>query len=95
MAFNDKGQKLLQNFSLPNVVQAELKWIKDYVDGEYDGTNDLDLTTPSIYKLHKLYLSEANPVGENHLKNYPQYVLNASVAKKNIGNSNCLVIVES
>lgn len=85
MAFNDKGQEMLQNFELPNVVQKELDWINAYVEGEYEGTFDLDLDAVSVYKLHKLYLCENNPCGENHVKNYAQYILNASIAKKNIG----------
>lgn len=86
MAFNDKGQKLLQNFDLPNLTEAEKKWIVSYIQGEYETTYDLDLTKPSIFRIHKLYSNATNALGVvEDRKNYSQILLNSSVAKGNIG----------
>lgn len=85
-AFNHKGQLLLQNFHLPNIVADEIKWINEYIEGEYETTHDLDLTKPSIYKLYKTYKSACNLAGKVvHKKFYSQFLLNSSIAKKNIG----------
>lgn len=87
-AFNDKGQLLLQNFHLPNIVADEIKWINEYIEGEYETTFDLDLTKPSVYRLYITYKSAINSKGEVvHKKFYCQFLLNSSIAKKNIGSA--------
>lgn len=77
-----EGQLLLRKFKLTQVTADERKWIKDYIDGEYESDLKLKLGGKHIYQLYQTVTFDTNI---KNLKTYSFYLLNASVAKGNIG----------
>ena len=69
---NYEGQQLLKEFKLEDVLEEEIEWHKSYKAKEFSSTMDLEVVHK--YKLH--YLS---------YKDYSSFLINAVVAKNNIG----------
>ena len=69
---NYEGQQLLKEFKLEYVLEEEIEWHKSYKAKEFSSTMDLEVVHK--YKLH--YLS---------YKDYSNFLINAVVAKNNIG----------
>lgn len=69
---NYEGQQLLKKFKLGNVLKEEVEWHEAYRNKEFSST--MDLTVPHKYQLH--YLS---------YEDYSNFLINAVVAKNNIG----------
>ena len=69
---NYEGQQLLKDFKLEKVLDEELEWHESYRNKEFSST--MDLQVAHKYQLH--YLS---------YKDYSNFLINAVVAKNNIG----------
>ena len=74
-----KGQEYLKNFKLENVTYAEAQWTTEYYHKEFEGNQDLYLEP--VYTLHETLMH----VDDANLKNYPQFLINAAIAKSTIG----------
>jgi hypothetical protein len=77
---NPIGQEILRRFVRPQPLEQELCWNEEYIDGEYETTNKLLPIGQHVYKLNKVPMAP-----QNGIPCYQQYLLNASVAKANIG----------
>lgn len=78
---NPEGQDILRRFVRPAPLEQELHWNMEYIDGEYESTKKLLPIGSHVYKLNKVLMAPQQ-AGSPH---YQQYLLNASVAKANIG----------
>lgn len=79
----------MRDFELSDVCPEEIKWTKDYVEGEYSADDSLiDLKTgellPVVYKLYDVPL-EDRIENREEIPSYSTYFLQALVAKGNIG----------
>lgn len=81
----NQGQELLRNFKLDKVLEEETLWHEKYVQSELETDLDLKLGSKHQYKLHKVSSVFGYEENGGAVTNYPQYLLNASVAKGNIG----------
>lgn len=80
-AFDYKGQQLLKNFQLDDILEQELAWNQSYRQSELSGNSDL--YKEHSYKLH--YITN---------KEYNKFLVNACSAKVNIGQFlNCICIL--
>lgn len=75
------GQKLLVDFELENVSYEEANWTYEYYFKEAD--NNQDLEGENKYELYKMEI----PFSNTNQKNYSQFLINAAVAKSNIGSA--------
>lgn len=80
---NKAGQNLLRNFRLADMLEDEAKWNEAYWRDELETDLDLKLGQKHIYELFTIS-NVFDFTGKVH-KNYPQFLLNACVAKGNIG----------
>lgn len=69
---NHEGQELLKTFELKNIVPKELEWHKAYYNKEYSST--MDLKVEHKYKVYYVTWQD-----------YYNFLINACVAKGNIG----------
>lgn len=76
---NAEGQKLLRQFILENLDYDEAKWTLQYYQDECAA--NADLYEPAVYQLHDLPLNHDNA----NKKTYAEFLMNAAVAKNNIG----------
>jgi hypothetical protein len=79
-----QGQLLLRKFKLSRVTAAEDKWISDYIDGELENSDRLKLGGIHTYKIHRTAMFDPDI---KNVKTYPNFLLNASIAKGNIGSA--------
>ncbi len=76
-----EGQKILEEFKLENVAYNEAKWTTEYYKKEFD--SNAELYDEPVYKLYKLPMQFDN----QNPKTYPEYLVNAAIAKSNIGSA--------
>ena len=69
---NYQGQQLLKDYKLEDILEEELAWHEAYKNKEFSST--MDLKVKNSYNLH--YLS---------YEDYSDFLINAVVAKNNIG----------
>lgn len=79
------GQELLKDFRLNDMLEAEQKWNEDYWLDEYETDLDLKINEKHVYQLYEI--SNVFDKSGKLYKNYPQFVLNSSIAKGNIGSA--------
>lgn len=82
---NKEGQELLKDFRLNDMLEAEQKWNEDYWLDEYKTDLDLKINEKHIYQLYEI--SNVFDKSGTLYKNYPQFLLNSSIAKGNIGSA--------
>lgn len=80
---NKIGQALLKHFKLHDMLVEEAAWNEEYWRDELETDEDLKINGKHVYELFTISNS-FDPTGRL-VKNYPQYLLNASIAKENIG----------
>lgn len=82
---NKEGQELLKDFRLNDMLEAEQKWNEDYWLDEYETDLDLKIDGKHVYELYEI--SNVFDKSGKLYKNYPQFLLNSSIAKGNIGSA--------
>ena len=80
---NKVGQELSRNFVNETITEAERTWLADYAQGEYESDKKLKINERHKYQIHTINC-QFDPTGVKD-KNYPQFLLNSTVAKGNIG----------
>lgn len=75
------GQEILRNFKLDNVSYEEAKWTLDFYFGECEANDDLH--AEPIYQLYVTPMQHSN----QDTRTYSEFLLNASIAKSNIGSA--------
>lgn len=75
------GQEILEDFKLEGVSYGEAKWTTEYYRKELDA--NAELYEEPVYKLYKLPMQFDN----QNRKTYPEYLINAAIAKSNIGSA--------
>lgn len=80
---NKEGQEMLKTFALNDMLEDEAKWNEEYWRDELKTDEDLQIDTGHKYELFTISNIFDSTGAAN--KNYPQFLLNACVAKGNIG----------
>ena len=75
------GQAILRDFKLDNVSYEEAKWTLDFYFGECEANDDLH--AEPIYQLYVTPMQHSN----QDTRTYSEFLLNASIAKSNIGSA--------
>lgn len=82
---NPEGQVLSQGFVNKTVTEAERVWLANYAKKEYSSDKKLKINEGHKYQIHTISC-KFDPTGAKDF-NYPQFLLNACIAKGNIGGS--------
>ena len=82
---NPEGQVLSQGFVNKTVTEAERTWLTNYAKKEYSSDKKLKINEGHKYQIHTISC-KFDPTGVKDF-NYPQFLLNACIAKGNIGGS--------
>lgn len=82
---NEEGQRLSVGFVNKTITEAERIWLEDYAKGEYESDLKLKINEKHKYQIHTINC-RFDPTGVKD-RNYAQFLLNATVAKGNIGSS--------
>lgn len=92
MVLNEEGQKLAKTFVNKTTPPQELEWLANYAKGEYKSDLKLKIDGKHIYQLYTI--SNKFDITGNKAFNYPQFLLNSTIAKGNIGSAtiDCWII---
>lgn len=90
LVLNSTGEKLVRTFEI-KITKQEQEWLANYFNSEYSSNEELNINGKHKYKIYTI--DNRFDITGVSLKNYPQYLSNASESKSAIGGATILLWV--